>query len=79
MHTPIAPPGAIILIHQNTIQRKSWEPHAIEGYYIGPAMEHYRCYNTYCMKTGATRILDTIEFITMTPVDRQLQKRTLFQ
>ena len=34
----------------------------MEGWYIGPAMEHYRCYETYVSKTGGTRHADTVVF-----------------
>ena len=41
---PFAPPGMRILIHNLPAQRKSWDPHASEGYYLGPSLRHYRCY-----------------------------------
>lgn len=41
--TPMAPPGSPILIHNKPSTRKSWAPHGVEGFYIGPALHHYRC------------------------------------
>jgi hypothetical protein len=60
--TPMAPPGTKIIIHEKPQQRNSWDPHGAEGWYIGPAMEHYRCYRVFTNKTKAERITDTIEF-----------------
>jgi hypothetical protein len=60
--TPLAPPGTKILIHEKPNQRRSWDPHGVEGWYRGPATKHYRCYRVYITKTGAERITDTVEF-----------------
>lgn len=60
--TPLAPPGTRILAHEKPSKRASWAPHGEDGWYIGPAPEHYRCYRVYIPKTRATRIVDTIEF-----------------
>jgi hypothetical protein len=46
-----------------TNQRKTWVPHGINGFYLGPAMEHYRCRHVYCSSIGQERIVDTIEFM----------------
>ena len=35
--------------------------HGVEGWYLGPAMEHYRCYCVIASKTGGERI--RIQFI----------------
>jgi hypothetical protein len=40
--TPLAPPGTKVIIHEKPQQRKTWDPHGTEGWYLGPAMEHYR-------------------------------------
>jgi hypothetical protein len=59
--TPLAPPGTKILIHEKPNQRRSWDPHGVEGWYLGPATEHYRCYRVYVSKTRAEQITDTVE------------------
>jgi hypothetical protein len=59
--TPMAPPGTKVLIHEKSGQRQSWDPHATEGWYLGPAHDHYRCYRVFTNKTKAERIIDTIE------------------
>ena len=60
--TPLAPLGIKIIIHEKPAQRASWDLHGVDGRYLGPAMEHYRCYRVYVTKTRAERIADTVEF-----------------
>jgi len=59
-HTPIAPIGTKVLIHERSQDRKSWDPHGKDGFYIGPKLQHYRCYDILVTETGATRTSDTI-------------------
>ena len=49
--TPLAPPGCKVLVHEKPSQRASWAPHSVQGWYLGPAMEHYRCYRCYVNKS----------------------------
>jgi hypothetical protein len=60
--TPLAPPGTRVIIHEQTGVRRTWSVHGTDGWYLGPAPEHYRCYTVYCSKTGSERIIDTVEF-----------------
>jgi hypothetical protein len=60
--TPLAPPGTKILIHEKPQVRPSWSPHGEEGWYLGPALDHYRCYRVYATATAAERISDTVAF-----------------
>jgi len=60
--TPMAPPGTRVVAHEKPSQRASWAPHGEDGWYIGPALEHYRCYKVYINKTRAERTVDTVEF-----------------
>jgi hypothetical protein len=39
--TPIAPQGTKTLIYDDPTSRASWAPHAMDGYYVGPAPNHY--------------------------------------
>jgi hypothetical protein len=39
---PMAPPGTRIIAHETPGKRKTWAPHGQDGWYIGPALEHYR-------------------------------------
>ena len=56
------PPGTRIVVHEKPANRGTWAPHGVDAWYIGPAMEHYRCYNTYIWSTKAERISDTVEW-----------------
>jgi hypothetical protein len=49
---PMVPPGT----------RRTWAPHGQDGWYIGPALEHYRCYTVYITKTRGDRIVETVDF-----------------
>ena len=60
--TPLAPPGIRVLVHEKPSNRGSWDPHGIDGWYIGPAMDSYRCFKTYIWKTKGERISDTLEW-----------------
>jgi len=58
--TPIAPPGTRVLVHVKPDQRATWSPHADDGWYIGPAWDHYRCYRVYMKDTARERTPDTV-------------------
>jgi hypothetical protein len=60
--TAFIPPGFKITAHENPSQRRTWAPHGQHGYYLGPAMHHYRCQNVYISSTARERIVDTLEF-----------------
>ena len=61
--TPILPPGLKLIIHEKPSQRKTWSPRGTEGWYLGPALNHYRCHRVFCTKTQAERITETINII----------------
>ena len=60
--TPLAPPGTPVIDHEKPTQRRTWAPHGVDGWYIGPAMDHYQCYRVWIPSTHAERIADTIQF-----------------
>ena len=60
--TPLAPPGTRVIAHEKPNQRRTWAPHGIDGWYIGPALDHYQCYRVWIPSTHAERIADTIQF-----------------
>ena len=41
---------------------RTWAPHNVDGWYIGTAPEHYRCYRVYIPKTRAERTAKTVKF-----------------
>lgn len=75
--TPMAPPGTKALAHVKPKTRVSWGYHAENAWYVGPAMEHYRCYKVVSAMTKRGKISDTVTFQhhtvsvpTVTPADR---------
>ena len=60
-NTPLAPPGTKVVLHEKPYQQLSWDPHGTEGWYLGPELEHYRCYHVFVNKTKSERITDTLE------------------
>ena len=61
--TPLAPPGMKILIHERTDDRGPYDPHGIDGWYLGPSMKHYRCHRVWVISTCSERISDTVTWI----------------
>ena len=57
---PLIPPGTKLVIHEKPSQRGSWSPRGIDGWYLGPSLQHYRCHRVYCNHTSAERITDTV-------------------
>ena len=49
-----------MLAHDLPSQRKSWAPHASEGFYLGPALNHYRCYRIWNVRTQSERVSETV-------------------
>ena len=60
--TPLAPPGTQVLVHEGPKDRKSWDPHSVDGRYVRPAMKHYRCFRYHIPTTNSERIAETVEF-----------------
>jgi hypothetical protein len=40
--TPLAPLGTKALVYDDLGSQTSWAPHATDGFYVGPASDHYR-------------------------------------
>jgi hypothetical protein len=58
----MAPPGTSIIAHETPSRRRTWAPHRKDGWYIGRALEHYRCYTVYINKTRGERVVETVDF-----------------
>jgi hypothetical protein len=58
---PMTPPGTRVIAHEKPQQRASWVAYGVDGWYLGPAPDHYRCYRVHINKTKADRIVDTVE------------------
>ena len=60
---PLAPPGTKIVIHKKPETRKSWGYHGELGWYVGPAINHYRCFKCFMPTTAKEVITDTVRFL----------------
>ena len=60
---PLLPPGTKVVIHSKPDQHKIWAYHGEDGWYVGPAPEHYRCLKVYIPKTHKERITDTATIV----------------
>ena len=61
--TPLAPPGIKTMTHSKPNVRASWDPNAKLSWYIGPALQHYRCVKVFLPDTRAEINTDTVTFI----------------
>jgi hypothetical protein len=64
--TPLAPPGTKVIVHETSSVRQSWAPHGVNGWYIGAASHHYRCWRVFIPQTAGERNSDTVEFFPAT-------------
>jgi hypothetical protein len=54
----LAPLGTKALVYNDPATRASWAPHATDGFYIGPANNHYPCIWFYIPSTWCFRFAD---------------------
>jgi hypothetical protein len=59
---PIAPPGIKVLAHEKPDNRATWSPHAFTAWYVGPALQHYRCYTVWATETRQLRIVNQLKW-----------------
>lgn len=59
---PISPPGTKVVVYEPSDSRSSWSPHGISGFYLGPALKHYRSVICYIPSTNGVRISDQCDF-----------------
>ena len=62
MATPIAPAGCKIVVHEQKDHRGSWDDRGIQGFYVGPAFEHYRNFTCWIPETNGIRHSNKVEF-----------------
>lgn len=60
--TPLAPPGTKVVAHDPPNTRGTWDLNGTVGWYVGPAMEHYRCVDIYFPKTKSVRHCQSVDF-----------------
>ncbi len=60
--TPLAPVGCRVLIHTKPVTRQSWDYRAKQGFYVGSALDYYRCYELVKLETKQKVISNTVKF-----------------
>ena len=45
--TPLSLPCPRIVVQNTPDNRRTWALHGVDGWYLGPAPDHYRCYRVY--------------------------------
>jgi hypothetical protein len=58
---PLAPLGCKAVIYEDASTRGSWAPRGVDGWYLGPSKDHYRCHHYYIPETRAYRISGSSE------------------
>ena len=59
---PLGPPVTQVVVHEAPGNRRTWAPHGVNGWYLGPAPDHYKCHCVYIPCTRAECIAKTVEF-----------------
>jgi len=75
----LAVPGTRAIVHETPQQRTSWAPHGIDAYYVGPSLEHYRCYKFFIPITNSTRNATTVDWFPTTIKYPQVTTETYLQ
>ena len=58
----IAPVGTKVLAYESSQSRTKWGTHGISGFYLGPALRHYRAMAVYVPSTNGHRVSDQLDF-----------------
>jgi hypothetical protein len=56
------PPGIKVLAHEKPSNHQSWAPHAFEAWYVGPALDHYRCFTVWAKASRQLRIVNSLQW-----------------
>ena len=60
--TPLGPAGCCVQIHNKPSLRRSWDFRAQDGFYVSPALQHYRCYRVLTKESRAVIVSDAVKF-----------------
>ena len=59
---PLAPLGMLVVTLVSASIRQSFADHGEQAFYLGPALQHYRTFRVYCIRTGRERESDTVSW-----------------
>jgi len=60
---PICIYGMRAIVYESPNDRATWANHGVDGFYIGPEIRHYCCWEFYIPKTKQTRTSDTVQWL----------------
>eukprot|EP00804_Cyclotella_cryptica_P000722 CCRYP_001010-RA/>CCRYP_001010-RA protein AED:0.32 eAED:0.24 QI:0/0/0/1/0.5/0.66/3/0/551 len=60
--TPLGPISCPVIIHNKASTQKSWDFRGRDGFSIGTALHHYRCFQVVDSATNCVVISDTVKF-----------------
>ena len=60
---PICIYGMRAIVYESPQDRGTWANHGVDGFYIGPEIRHYRCWEFYIPSTNRTRTSDTVQWL----------------
>ena len=60
--TPLGPIGCPVIIHNKASTRNSWDFRGRDGFRVGPALQHYRCFQVVDSATNCVVVSDTVAF-----------------
>ena len=60
--TPVASPGTRVVVHENPAFCGSWAIQGVDGWCMGHALHHYRCFEVFVNKTAHSHKVDAVEF-----------------
>ena len=62
MAHPIHPLGTKVVVLEPASTRESWALHGLDGFYIGPSLDHYQCFRIYVIITNDFRTTDSLSW-----------------
>jgi hypothetical protein len=78
LNTPLALPGTRVVAHITPVQRANMAPHGVDGWYVGPSLDHYRCQKCYIPSTSQSWNVLTIDWFPHTVPTSKSRHRRLF-
>jgi hypothetical protein len=60
---PMSVYGTKVVVQDKPDARAAWAPHGTDGFYVGPASKHYRCWRCYMPATRSVCITDTVAWL----------------
>ena len=60
MKRTLEPLGCDVQAHNKADKRRTWDTHSCDGWNVGTAMDHHRCFRVWIKNTRAERVTHTV-------------------